>query len=112
MTQLMKEFEQAERRRRRSILFVVLACLTGLGVWLTAPLGIVELTRGSAIGWVLVAAGAVLLAATVLAIVAAVRLRAVPESLPGKANPRFDEPRPSPDPRGGYSLVGTQLGSH
>ncbi|MGO4594209.1 hypothetical protein AB4Z18_10350 [Leifsonia sp. 2TAF2] len=112
MTQLMREFEQAERRRRRSILFVVLACLTGLGVWLTAPLGIVELTRGSAIGWMLVACGAVLLAATVLLIVAVVRLRAVPESLPGKANARFDEPQASQDPRGGYSMVGTQLGSH
>lgn len=112
MTQLMKEFEQAERRRRRSILMVVLACLAGLATWLAAPFGVVQLTRGDAFGWVLVAAGAVLLAATVLAIVAAVRLRAVPESLPGKANPGFDEPRASQDPRGGYSMVGTQLGSH
>jgi hypothetical protein len=111
MTQLMRELEQTERRRRRRILYVVLACLTGAGAWLT-PLGVVELTRGSAIGWALVAAGTLLLAAAVIAIVAAVRLRAVPQTLPGKANARFDEPRPSQDPRGGYSMGGSQLGSH
>ncbi|MFP3380552.1 hypothetical protein SB767_29985, partial [Bacillus sp. SIMBA_069] len=73
--------------------------------------GIVVLTRGDLLGWVLIAAGIVLLAATVVAIVAARRLRRAPESAEGKANPVFDEPRPSSDPRGGYSMVGSQLGS-
>jgi len=92
-------------------LLVVLSCVTGLGTWLAAPFGIVLLTRGEPIGWVLLLVGAALLAATIAAIVAARRVHLAPESAPGKANPRFDEPQPSPDPRGGYSTVGSQLGS-
>ncbi|WP_285117259.1 hypothetical protein [Leifsonia sp. fls2-241-R2A-40a] len=108
----MKQYEQVEKRRRRRILYVVLACVAGTGMWLTGPLGVVLLTRGMPAGWALVAGGAILLAATVVAIMAAVRSRVVPESQPGRANPHFDEPRPSQNPRGGYSAAGTQLGSH
>ncbi|WP_374006919.1 hypothetical protein [Leifsonia sp. LS-T14] len=111
MSALMAGLERDERRRRRVTLLVVVSCVTGLGTWLAAPFGVVLLTRGEPIGWLLLAAGAVLLAATVVAIAAARRVHRAPESVPGKANPRFDEPQPSPDPRGGYSTVGSQLGS-
>lgn len=111
MGALMEGLQREERRRRRVAALVVIACVTGAGVWLTAPFGVVLLTRGEALGWLLVAAGAVLLAATVIGAVGARRLHRAPQSLPGKANPRFDEPEPSPDPRGGYSMVGSYLGS-
>jgi len=112
MSALMEGLQREERRRRRVALFVVLSCVAGLGVWLTAPFGIVLLTRGEVAGWLLVAAGAVLLALTVVGILAARRTHQPVHSLPGKPNPRFDEPEPSPDPRGGYSMSGSYLGSH
>ncbi|WP_431247194.1 hypothetical protein [Leifsonia xyli] len=112
MSALMEGLQQEARRRRRVAGLVVLACLTGVGAWLTAPFGVVLLTRGDAVGWALVAAGAMLLAGTVLLGMAARRRHRPPESLPGKANPRFDEPEPSRNPRGGYSMVGSQIGSH
>lgn len=108
----MEGLRREERRRRRVALFVVLSCVTGAGVWLTAPFGIVLLTRGDMAGWLLVAAGAALLALTILGILAARRSHRPAQSLPGKPNPRFDEPEPSPDPRGGYSMSGSYLGSH
>jgi hypothetical protein len=111
MSELMAGLRQDERRRGRVTLLVVLSSLTGVGTWLAAPFGIVLLTRGDAIGWLLVALGAVLLAATVVAIIAARRVHRAPSSASGKPNPRFDEPQPSADPRGGYSTVGSQLGS-
>ncbi|SEI15732.1 MULTISPECIES: hypothetical protein [unclassified Leifsonia] len=43
--------------------------------------------------------------------VVAHRLRLSAESLPGKPNARFDEPEPSRNPNGGYSLAGSQIGS-
>ena len=112
MSALLAGLEEDERRRRRVALLWVVAFLTGAGTWLTAPFGVALVARGETIGWVLIAAGAVLLAATVLAVVFARRLHRPAESLPGKANPRFDEPEPSPDPRGGYSMNGSMLGSH
>ena len=111
MSALMDGLLREERRRRRAALLVVLSCVAGLGVWLTAPFGIVLLVRGDAAGWLLVAAGVVLLALTVVGIVAARRAHRPAESLPGKPNPRFDEPEPSPDPRGGFSMSGSYLGS-
>ncbi|MDR6612889.1 hypothetical protein [Leifsonia sp. 1010] len=108
----MAELQRDERRRRRTALLVVLAILAAAGAWLTGPWGVVLLTRGEAVGWLLVASGVVLLAAAVAAIIAARRLRVPVESLRGKANPRFDEPEPSRNPNGGYSLAGSQLGSH
>lgn len=112
MSALLVGLERDERRRRRVALLWVLAFLAGAGTWLTAPFGIALATRNEPIGWVLIAVGAVLLAATVLAVVLARRLHRAPQSLPGKANPHFDEPRPSQDPRGGYSMNGSMLGSH
>ena len=112
MSALMEGLQREERRRRRVALLVVLSCVAGLGVWLTAPFGIVLLSRGDAVGWLLVAAGAVLLALTVVGILGARRSHRAAHSLPGKPNPRFDEPEPSPDPRGGYSMSGSYLGSH
>ena len=111
MGALVEELRQDERRRRRVALLVVSACVAGVGAWLTAPFGIVLLTRGEAAGWALVAVGAVLAAATVVAILGARRAHRAPESRPGKPNPHFDEPQPSPDPRGGYSMNGSYLGS-
>ena len=111
MSELMAGLKQDEQRRRRVTLLVVLSCLTGIGTWLAAPFGIVLLTRGDAAGWLLVALGVVLLAATVFGIVAARRTHRAPSSASGKANPRFDEPQPSADPRGGYSMIDSQLGS-
>jgi hypothetical protein len=111
MNALMADLERDERRRRSVRLLVVLAILTGAGAWLTGPWGIVMLTRGEAIGWLLVASGVVLFAAAVTAIIVARRLRVSVESLPGKPNSRFDEPEPSRNPNGGYSLTGTQIGS-
>ncbi|MDR6970156.1 hypothetical protein [Leifsonia shinshuensis] len=112
MSALMAEFEKVQRRRRRVVLLVVLAILAGAGAWMTGPWGVVLLTRGDAVGWLLVAAGALLLAAALVAAVTARRLHVPVESLPGKANPRFGEPEPSRNPNGGYSLVDSQLGSH
>jgi len=112
MSALMEGLQREERRRRRVALLVVLSCVAGLGVWLTTPFGIVLLTRGEVAGWLLVAAGAVLLVVTVLGIIAARRSHRPPESVQGKPNPRFDEPEPSPDPRGGFSMSGSYLGSH
>jgi hypothetical protein len=113
MTALMKQIEDQERRRRRVRGFVVLAVAAGIGVWLTVPYGIVLVASGAPLGWLLVVGGGVLLAGCVAAIVAAVRLhRAVaPQSLPGKANPSFDEPVPSQDPVPGYSWAGSFIGS-
>jgi len=111
MSALMAGLEQDERRRRRVALWVVISCVAGVGTWLAIPFGVVLLTRDQPIGWALIAVGAVLLAATVVAIVAARRIHRAPESALGKANARFDEPQPSPDPRGGYAMVGSQLGS-
>ncbi len=111
MSALMNEFERVQRRRRRVALLVALACVTGVGTWLTGPIGVVMVASGNATGWVLAAAAVVLLALTVVAIVAAVRLRVAPESLPGAANPHFDEPEPSRDPRGGNSWIGSWMGS-
>ena len=45
-----------------------------------------------------------------VAIVAAVRLRVIPQSQPGAANPHFDELQPSQDPRGGISGIRSWLG--
>jgi hypothetical protein len=61
---------------------------------------------------VLLAAGVVLLALTVVGILAARRAHRTLDCGMGRPNPRFDEPQPSPDPRGGYNMAGTQLGSH
>ncbi|WP_426519566.1 hypothetical protein ACPPVQ_05845 [Diaminobutyricibacter sp. McL0618] len=80
---------------------VVLACLAGVGAWLTGLIGLIMITSGNATGWVLLVTGVLLLALTIVAIVAAVCLRVAPESQPGAANPHFDEPQPSQDPRGG-----------
>ncbi|NEN04670.1 hypothetical protein G3T36_02190 [Diaminobutyricibacter tongyongensis] len=110
MSALMNGFEQLQRRRRRVAWLVVLACVAGVGTWLTGPIGAIMASTGNAAGWALLVAGVVLLAVTVFAIVAAVRLRVVPQSQPGAANPHFDEPQPSPDPRGGFSMNGSQIG--
>ncbi|MFJ3391866.1 hypothetical protein [Leifsonia aquatica] len=111
MSVLMQEFEQARRRRSRVGLLVAGAIVAGVGAWLAGPYGVVLVVAGEPIGWALAALGLVLLAACVVAIVAAARSRAVPASLPGKANPQFDEPRPSENPKGGYSMSGSYLGS-
>lgn len=107
------EFERVSRLRKRVRWLGVLAALSGIGVWLTAPFGIVLLVRGDASGWLLAGAGAVLAAGCVLAIVAAVRVRRLvaPQSLPGRANPGFDETAPSPDPRPGAAWSGSTLSS-
>jgi hypothetical protein len=107
----MDEFERVQRRRRRFALLVVVACVTGVGAWLTGPIGVIMVGMGNATGWALVAAGIVLLAVTVIAIIAAARGRVVPDSLPGAANPHFDEPQPSSDPRPGISWAGSGIGS-
>lgn len=109
---LMRQLEQAQRRRSRVALLVVGAIVAGVGAWLAGPYGVVLVVAGQPLGWALAALGLVLLAACVVAIVAAARSRAVPASLPGKANPAFDEPVPSKNPNGGYSMSGSYLGSH
>ncbi|WP_348787202.1 hypothetical protein [Leifsonia sp. NPDC080035] len=114
MSAYMTEFDRVHRSRVRFAWLIVLAVVTGAGAWLTAPFGIVQLTRGEAAGWLLVAAGVLLLGLCVAAIIVAVRAhgRIAPQSLPGKANPAFDEPQPSKNPNGGFALVDSQLGSH
>lgn len=108
----MQELESVRRRQGRFAALVVAAVLTGVGTWLALPFGIVLLTRGAIFGLALVGAGIVLLAACVVAIVGAARARVAPQSLPGKANPAFDEPMPSKNPDGGYSTAGMKLGSN
>ncbi len=110
MSALMNQFEQLQRRRRRVGLLVAVALVAAAGMWLTGPFGIVLVVSGNPVGWVLIAAAVVLLAITVAAIVAAVRLRVVPQSQPGAANPHFDEPKPSPDPRGGFTSLPSAFG--
>ena len=110
MSALMNEFELVQRRRRRFALLVLLACMTGIGAWLTGPIGVVLIVSGNSMGWVLIAVGVVLLAAMVVAIVAAKRSRIVPESQPGAANPQFDKVDPSANPVGGNSWIGSGIG--
>lgn len=106
------ELAQIERRKRRVAGTVALAVVAGIGTWMTAPVGIVLLTRGEGIGWPLAAVGVLLAAACVVAIVGAVRTaRSVAiASLPGRANPAFDETAASPDPRPGAAWAGSQWG--
>ncbi|WP_158865839.1 hypothetical protein [Leifsonia sp. AG29] len=111
MSELMKEFERSQRRRRRVVWLVVLACLSGFGAWLTGPVGVITVLRGNPVGYSLVAPGVVLLAVSVFAIVSAMRLREAPQTTPGRPNPHFDEPQPSQDPRGGNSWIGSWMGS-
>ena len=112
MSEHMQEFERVDRRRARVRLLTVAAVLAGIAAWAVLPFGIVLLTRGEATGGALVVAGVALVAACAAAMMGAVRSRVAPQSLPGKANPAFDEPQPSQSPVGGYSTAGTQLGSH
>ncbi|WP_157480167.1 hypothetical protein [Leifsonia sp. Root227] len=109
---LMSEFEAMRRRGRRVALLVVAAVVAGVGAWLTGPIGVVMIGLGSAAGWALAALGLVLLAAMVVAIIAAARSRLAPESRPGKANARFDEPVPSRNPNGGHGMIGSGIGGH
>ena len=107
----MRELAAVRRRQGRFAALVVGAVLSGAATWLTLPFGIVLLARGEVFGLALVVAGAVLLAACVVAIVGAVRARVEAQSLPGRPNPLFDEPRPSSNPDGGYSTAGMRIGS-
>ncbi len=109
---LMEEYERSRRNRSRVGVLVAAAVVTGIGAWLAGPYGVLLIVAGEPIGWALAVAGAVLLATCVVAIVAAARSRTTPSSLPGKPNERFDEPVPSQDPRGGYAMNGSYLGSH
>ena len=113
MSTYMAELERVAGIRRRVRLLVVLAVITGVGGWLTAPFGIVLLVEGDTAGWSLAAVGVLLLAGCVTAILFAVRVSRTiaPRSLPGKENPMFDEPVPSQDPRPGVAWAGSQLGS-
>jgi hypothetical protein len=112
MSAHMQEFDRVERRKIRVRWLIAAAVLAGVGAWAVLPFGFVLLARGEAAGWALVAAGVVLVGSCVAAIVGAVRSRVAPQSLPGKANPDFDEPQPSKNPNGGYSTAGMQIGSH
>lgn len=107
----LRDLEAVRRRQGRFAALVVAAVLTAIGTWLTLPFGVVLLARGAVFGLALVVAGVVLLAACVVAIVGAARARVAPESLPGKPNPLFGEPRPSANPDSGYSTAGMKLGS-
>jgi NO-binding membrane sensor protein with MHYT domain len=111
MSTLMSEYEQVQRRRRRFALLVVLACVAGVGVWLTLPLGIVVIGMGNQIGWGLLVVGLVLLAGMVVSIVAAARTRVVSPTSVGKPDPRFGEPEPSRNPVGGNGWIDSGIGS-
>lgn len=111
MSAHMQELERISRRKARVRLLVLGAIVAGIAAWAVLPFGIVQLTRGEVTGWALVVAGALLVAACVAAIVGAVRLHVAPESLPGTANPVFDEPQPSKNPDGGFSTAGMKVGS-
>lgn len=109
---LMEEYERSRRSRSRTRALVAAAIVSGLGAWLAGPYGVLLIVSGEPFGWALAAAGAVLLAGCVVAIVGAARSRALPAPVSGRPDPRFDEPQPSPDPRGGFSMNGSTLGSH
>ena len=111
MNALVEELDRMRSRRRRFAVRVFVAVLAGMGAWLTAPYGIVLVLDGEPAGWVLVAAGVLLLAVMVVCIVRAVRTRVQVASRPGKANPRFGEPEPSRDPRPGGAWIDSGLGS-
>ena len=110
MSSLMQEMDRQNRSRKYGRWLAVLAVLTGFGAFLTVPVGVIRAIQADGTGWLLLGAGLILLAGCVAAGVAAARFKAGPESLPGKANPAFDEPRPSADPNGGYSTSGMQIG--
>jgi hypothetical protein len=112
MSAHMQEFDRINRQKARSRLRIVAAVIAGVGAWCTLPVGIVLSTSGARSGWALIAVGALLIVVCAGAVIGAVRSRVVSPSLPGKANPAFDEPRPSKNPNGGYSTAGLQLGSH
>jgi hypothetical protein len=111
MSELVETYERGQRRRNGTRILVLAAIVTGVGVWLTVPFGIITLASGSAAGWWLIALGTALLAVTVLASVSAFRRRETVVAEHGKANPRFHEPQPSQNPVGGYSMIDSGIGS-
>lgn len=111
MNALMDELDRVRARGRRIALLVTLALVAAGAAWLTGPYGIVLVLAGEPMGWVLVAAGAIFLVVAAVCIVRAVRRRAPADRGRGKANPRFDEPDASQDPRPGGAWIGSGLGS-
>ena len=111
MGALVEEFDRIRARRRRVGVLIALAVLAGVGAWLTGPYGIVLLLAGEATGWMLAVAGILLLAAAVTCVVLAVRWRVTVTSSPGKADPHFDQPEASRDPRPGGAWIDSGIGS-
>ncbi|WP_431279634.1 hypothetical protein [Leifsonia poae] len=106
MTLMQRLEAQGKYQRTTALLFV--GGVAGLAaIWLTGPIGIIEVTRGNALGWVLVILGSVFAVATVACFVAAARRLARPA--PGKPSAEFGVVPPSPNPRPSVAWTGTGM---
>ncbi|MCU1505397.1 MAG: hypothetical protein QOG18_1129 [Microbacteriaceae bacterium] len=104
---LIEQMEQVQRHRRGTALRFVAGAIAGVGAWLTAPWGIVEVSRGNVWGWLLTAIGVALAIAAVVAIVSGVRRAATPT--PGRVLATFGQVPPPPNPRPGLGWTGTGM---
>jgi H+/Cl- antiporter ClcA len=111
MSGLVEVYEREQRRTRGTRMLVVVAIASGVGVWFTAPIGIITVASGSIAGWWLIALGTALLAIAVASSVAAFGRRETMVVEHGKANPRFHEPQPSQNPVGGNSMIDSGIGA-
>lgn len=109
---LAERYEAHHRLERRGRLALAGGIVATIGVWLTAPIGVVLLVAGNAAGWALVAVGVLLAAAAVLGFGTRVRIvrATAAQTVHGKANPHFDEPdAPLARPGVPLGLVGPGL---
>jgi hypothetical protein len=104
---LIEKMEQVQRHRRGTALRFVAGVVAGVGAWLTAPWGIVEISRGNLSGWLLTAIGVALTVAAVVAIVSGVRRSARPA--PGRVPVTFGQVPPPPNPRPGLGWTSTGM---
>jgi hypothetical protein len=104
---LIENMERVQRHRRGTALRFIAGAVAGVGAWLTAPWGFVEVSRGTVSGWLLIVIGVALAVAAVLAIVSGIRR--TPRPVPGHLPPTFGQvPAPS-NPRPGLGWAGTGM---
>jgi hypothetical protein len=104
---LIENMERVQKHRRGTALRFVAGAVAGVGAWLTAPFGFVEISRGTASGWLLLVVGAAMAAAAVVAIVSTIRRSARPN--PGHVPATFGQVPPPPNPRPGLGWTGTGM---
>ena len=107
MATLIEQLDSQQRLRGRGRFAFIGGALTAVGFWLTAPFGVVLLLERNTAGWILVAVGAVLAAASVFLFGRARKVASaiVVLTKQGKANPHFDEPD-APPAHPGMQMIG------